>query len=93
MGFRPALVYDAQRLPTEFNPQTSPVDLFFLFDASASQDSQIQEMLKQAKEIVKLFAGDSANKDICHVGSALFLGPNIRLMCSKKIKEETQTLW
>ena len=59
-----------------------PIDLFFLFDASASQNNQITEMLDSAKKIVKKFAGDSSNKDICHVGSALFMGPTIRLMCS-----------
>lgn len=37
-----------------------------------------------------MFAGDSQNKDVCHVGSALFLGPSIRLMCSKLLKTETQ---
>lgn len=59
-----------------------PIDLFFLFDASASQNNQITKMLNSAKEIVKKFAGDSSNRDICHVGSALFMGPTIRLMCS-----------
>ena len=76
------MVYDA-KTPTSVTPEPPPegvkppVDLFFLFDASASQDSQIQDMLEQAKEIVKKFAGDSDNKDVCHVGSALFLGGKI----------------
>ena len=32
---------------------------------------------------MKVFAGDENNKDACHVGSALFLGNSIQLMCSK----------
>ena len=47
-------------------------------------------MIDSAKAIVARFspkiAGASPSADemnICHVGSALFLGPNIRLMCSE----------
>ena len=69
-----------------------PVDLFFLFDASASQDNQIKEMLESARGIVGMFAGEVGNstgnktpdelKDQCHVTSALFLGPTIKFMCA-----------
>ena len=68
------------------------MDLFFLFDASASQDNQIKEMLDSARGIVEMFAGDPRNstgnktpdelKDQCHVTSALFLGPTIKFMCA-----------
>ena len=57
------------------------MDLFFLFDASASQDGQITKMLESAKKVVRMFAGNQKNKDMCHVGSALFLGPTVRMMC------------
>lgn len=63
-----------------------PIDLFFLFDASASQDSEVTRMLDSAKDIVKMFAGTEDNKDNCHVGSALYLGPTIRFMCSQLLK-------
>lgn len=82
VGFRPSMTFTVEG---EESPSTAigqPIDLFFLFDASASQNNQITEMLNSAKKIVKKFAGDSSNKDICHVGSALFMGPTIRLMCS-----------
>lgn len=71
-----------------------PVDLFFLFDASASQDNQINEMLESAKGIVKIFA-DETSEDKCHVTSALFMGPEIKLMCAKELTTEPlqQTLW
>lgn len=60
-----------------FTPGTDPVDIFFLFDASASQDSEIVKMINSAQDIVRMFSGTTAKKDICHVGSALFLGPTI----------------
>ena len=60
------------------------VHLFFLFDASASQFSQISAMVRSAEEIVKMFAGEGPDaKNVCNVGSALFLGPKIKLMCSQ----------
>ena len=70
-----------------------PVDLFFLFDASASQDNQIKEMIDAAKGIVKIFAAEDADK--CHVTSALFMGPEVKLMCAKELTTEPlqQTLW
>ena len=82
VGFRPSLTFTAEKEGKWSVGQ--PVDLFFLFDASSSQDNQIKEMVNQAKEIVKMFAGEEENKDICHVGSALFMGNNIKLMCSKQ---------
>ena len=57
------------------------MDLFFLFDASASANGQLSTMLNQAKEIIKKFA--TVNEDDCHVGSALFLGPTLRMMCAQ----------
>jgi hypothetical protein len=68
--------------PGTYGGNETPVDLFFLFDASASQDGNIQEIVKQCKSIIAKYAGDEANKDVCHVGSALFLGPNVKMMCS-----------
>ena len=81
VGFRPALVYDAagQRA---FQPG-QPIDLFFLFDASASQTGQINDMVESAREIVKKFAPGADKKGNCRVGSALFLGPQIRMMCGE----------
>ena len=70
-----------------------PIDLFFLFDASASQDSEITRMLDSAKDIVKMFAGDEKSKDTCHVGSALYLGPTVRMMCSAIWDTLSQTVW
>ena len=75
-------------------------DLFFLFDASSTQDNQITEMVASAREIVKMFAQhvDSTDKipqvrytsnQGCFVGSALFLGPQIRLMCSNLLGSAT----
>ena len=69
------------------------MDLFFLFDASASQDNQIQEMLNQAQKIVEMFSSTDTTKDICHVGSALFMGNNIKLMCSAQVDTVEQTVW
>jgi hypothetical protein len=40
-----------------------------------------------------MFAGDEEHKDICHVGSALFMGNNIRLMCSCQVDTLEQTAW
>ena len=68
-----------------------PVDLFFLFDASASQDNQIEEMIRQSENIIKKFAGTSSEKDKCRVGSALFLGPNMRLMCGQHLQGQDIT--
>ena len=39
VGFRPSLTYVVDGMPTEFHfDHNTPVDLFFLFDASSSQD-------------------------------------------------------
>lgn len=84
VGFRPSLTFTAENEGGSFIPGQSPVDLFFLFDASASQDSQIKQMLKSAQKIVEMFSGSRDDADMCHVGSALFLGNNIRLMCSNQ---------
>jgi hypothetical protein len=65
------------------------VDLFFFFDATTTQQKEIDYMLNSAKEIVRQFAGDSNNKDICHVGSALFQGPTARLMCGQQVADLT----
>lgn len=40
-----------------------------------------------------MFAGDRDSKDICHVGSALFMGNNIKLMCSNQVDTLQQTIW
>ena len=71
-----------------FTPGEDPVDLFFLFDASASQNNKLKEMMDSAKNIVKMFSGtrNTKDKDICRVGSALFLGPRVRMMCSHLLK-------
>ena len=45
VGFRPALMFTSENEGGTFNPGTTPVDLFFLFDASASQDSEMEKML------------------------------------------------
>lgn len=82
VGFRPSMVFTAED-EGGFSIG-DPIDLFFLFDASASQDNQVEQMLKSAQDIVKIFAGDDRKKDACHVGSALFLGPMVRFMCCKK---------
>lgn len=53
-------------------------------------------MLEQAKKIVAMFSGDGSsakNRDICHVGSALFMGNNIKLMCSNQVDTLEQTIW
>lgn len=109
MGFRPALEFTAERERGQFNPGEDPIDLFFLFDASASQNNTITEMLNAAKRIVQYFSGKVDNqiinaakeqgstdeqraaaakeeekKNLCHVGSALFLGSTIKFMCSKE---------
>lgn len=81
VGFRPSMIYTADGA-SSFAMGVDPVDLFFLFDASASQTSQIGAMLTSAQNIVKMFAGvGESRKNLCHVGSALFLGPRIRMMC------------
>jgi len=87
------LTFTAENEGGSFERGNTPVDLFFLFDASASQNNQMGKMLESAKQIVKMFAGDENNKDICHVGSALFLGNNIQLMCSSQIDTLSQTIW
>ena len=56
------------------------MDVFFLFDASSSTDNQINEMVEQSNEILKELATENPNSK-CTVGSALFLGPSIRMMC------------
>ena len=87
VGFRPSLVYTHEVKPKTFIPGQSQVDLFFLFDASASTSDQVGGMIDSARNIVQYFAANTdlttAEKDkVCHVGSALFLGPQIRMMCS-----------
>ena len=52
VGFRPALTFTAENEGGSFTPGETPVDLFFLFDASASQDNQIHQMLESAQKIV-----------------------------------------
>ena len=47
VGFRPSLQYTHDE-PSGFTPGSDPVDLFFLFDASASQNDNIGTMIKQA---------------------------------------------
>lgn len=60
--------------------------MFFLFDASASQNANMGKMLEEAKKIVEGYAGKGEEgKDKCHVGTALFLGPTIQLMCSSRV--------
>ena len=54
--------------------------MFFLFDASSSTDNQINEMVQQSNDILKELASENPNSK-CTVGSALFLGPSIRMMC------------
>lgn len=51
------MTFTVEKEETKYD--TRPVDLFFIFDASASQDSQISEMIKSAEGIVKLFAARS----------------------------------
>lgn len=58
VGFRPSMVYSSVG-EGGFTPGVDPVDIFFLFDASASQDSEITKMLDSAKNIVRMFSGDS----------------------------------
>ena len=48
VGFRPALMFTAENEGGTFTPGVTPVDLFFLFDASASQDSEMKAMLHSA---------------------------------------------
>lgn len=93
VGFRPSLTFTSENSGGNFTPGRDPVDLFFLFDASASQDNQVSEMLESANEIVKMFSGDSSNRDLCHVGSGLFLGSNIHLMCSAQCDVRKQVIW
>lgn len=99
VGFRPSMTFTAYG-ESGSTATTGPVDLFFLFDASASNDSQIQKMVEQANEIVKLYAGKVTDgndnddiKDKCHVASALFLGPTIHMMCGQKVKDVSQTAY
>ena len=92
VGFRPSMIFSAENEGSSFEFHTSPVDLFFLFDASASQNNQITRMIESATDIVRMFAGysETGTYDICHVGSALFLGPTLRFMCAHKCAEYTQ---
>ena len=50
VGFRPSLTYVAENEEEggEFTFGETPIDLFFLFDASASQDTEMNQMLKSA---------------------------------------------
>ena len=96
VGFRPSVTFTEERqldVQTTDITNTSDIDLFFLFDASASQNNQINDMVDQAKQIVNLFAGDSLHKDRCHVGSALFLGSTIKFMCAANVAQDTQTMF
>ena len=47
-------------------------------------------MIESANQIISKFAPEVKDgeeiPDVCRVGSALFLGPNIRLMCCNKIE-------
>ena len=52
MGFRPSLVFTNEDDLGGYE-QGDPIDLFFLFDASASQNNQITDMLNSAKNIVR----------------------------------------
>ena len=90
VGFRPSMVFTSENEVGGWD-RGQPIDLFFLFDASASQDNQIGEMIESAEEIVKYFAGDQENKTACNVGSALFLGPQVRMMCSQLDKKNEHT--
>ena len=47
VGFRPSMVFTVEDDGSAF-AEGSPVDLFFLFDASASQNNQIHNMVEQA---------------------------------------------
>lgn len=76
VGFRPSLTCTRERV---FDGKED-MDVFFLFDASSSTNNQIQEMIKQSNEILKKLAPDESSVK-CTVGSALFLGPSIRMMC------------
>lgn len=70
--------------------------MFFLFDASLSQNNQIGDMIDSATNIIRQFAPtytktvsideqkEQLKQPNCLVGSALFLGPTIRLMCSQQ---------
>jgi hypothetical protein len=40
-----------------------------------------------------MFSSTNQAKDICHVGSALFMGNNIKLMCSNQMDTLSQTIW
>ena len=44
MGFRPSMTFTVEKEKTVYDAK--PVDLFFLFDASSSQDSQVGEMIE-----------------------------------------------
>lgn len=50
-------------------------------------------MLKSALQIVDMFSGNDSGSDVCHVGSALFMGNNIKLMCSNQMDTLSQTIW
>lgn len=50
-------------------------------------------MLKSALQIVDMFSGNGSKSDVCHVGSALFMGNNIKLMCSNQMDTLSQTIW
>ena len=58
VGFRPSLTFTAENEGGTFTPGTTPVDLFFLFDASASQDTEMDKMLKSSLEIVNMFSSN-----------------------------------
>ena len=78
VGFRPSLTYTKERV----QGGDEDLDVFFLFDASSSTDNQINEMIEQSNEILKELATENQNAK-CTVGSALFLGPSIRMMCGE----------
>ena len=104
VGFRPSMVYiEEHGVDSGSFSVDTPVDLFFLFDASSTQDNQITDMVKSARKIVKMFAPVKEENEVpsstnaiqyttnqgCFVGTALFLGPQIRLMCSHGIGSAT----
>lgn len=83
IGFRPSLTFTSEGEGDGFD-DGSKIDLFFLFDASGSQDSEIQTMVEQSHKIIAKFASTS-DSDKCHVGSALFMGPQIHIMMGDKV--------
>ena len=89
VGFRPSLTYTYDSaILTSNSENTGPIDIFFLFDASSSQNNNIKEMVDSARNIVKYYAGTAEHKSWCKVTSALFMGPSIRMMLSHRFKSK-----